>query len=189
MQTRLKIDLSNGIVEVEGDEKLVKDVYTDFKEILLKHKEESIKKSVQRELVEDKGKGAKAPKRKRGKASTRKEKHSLVKSLNLEPKGGTSLKAFYKEKAPSTNMERNAVFTYHLQKNANVEAITPDHIYTCYKHVSERVPGALMQSLLDTASRRGWIDTANTDAIVITIPGENLVERDLPKPTKGRSKT
>lgn len=34
MSTKLKIDLSNGILEVEGDDALVERIYTDFKSVL-----------------------------------------------------------------------------------------------------------------------------------------------------------
>jgi hypothetical protein len=78
-------------------------------------------------------------------------------------------------------MEKNTVFVYYMQKKLNLTGITVDHIYTCYKNGNIRVPGALVQSILDTSNRKGWLNTRRTDDISVTTQGENLVEDDLPR--------
>jgi hypothetical protein len=62
-----------------------------------------------------------------------------------------------------------------------VPAIGVDEVYTCYKHLGEKPPTILNQSLKDTASRKGSIDTSSLDAITVTMTGENLVEHDMPR--------
>ena len=81
-------------------------------------------------------------------------------------------------------METNTVFVYYLEKVLNLSGITVDHIYTCYKAAEQTIPGALAQSLLDTASRKGWLDTSNMSDISLPTGGENLVERVLPRAAK-----
>ena len=70
---------------------------------------------------------------------------------------------------------------YYLQHKIEISTITPDHVFTCYRDVGVKVPAALVQSLRDTANRRGWLDTANTNDLKVTTPGMNYLEHDLPK--------
>jgi hypothetical protein len=110
---------------------------------------------------------------------------SVVKDLNLKKEGTSpSLRDFHAEKSPETFSEQNAVFVYYLNRVKETDTISPSHIFTCYKEVGARVPGAFYQSLLDTSRIKGWIDTANTEQIRITTVGENFVEHDLPKSRK-----
>jgi hypothetical protein len=84
-------------------------------------------------------------------------------------------------------MESNAVFVYYLQKTAKVSGIDFNHVYTCYKDVAARIPSALKQSLIDTASSKGWLNTSSLNNLQLTTGGENFVELDLPR--KGKDKT
>lgn len=58
--------------------------------------------------------------------------------------------------------------------------MTPDHVFTCFKDVGHRTPKNMPQTIRDTASRKGWLDTSERGNIKITNHGENLVEHDLP---------
>jgi hypothetical protein len=178
--TKLHINLSIGTLEVEGEETFVTAVYNDFKAGLLSAaanaKPEEKNTPVERPKVTNEA-PANKPRTKRTKAS-----HSLIKDLDLSTKANpTSLKDFHITKQPASAMECNAVFVYYLQQIAQVPTITLDHVFTCYKEAGVRVPTALKQSLADTASRRGWIDTSSFDDIKIAVRGENFVEHDLPK--------
>lgn len=183
--TKLKIDLVNGLLEVEGEESFVKEIYQDYKEQLSKHSFNG----VPADINGGEGKPNPAPRSsstaKRGRtkeAVKRKESFSIIKDLDLSSKGNKkSLREFFKEKAPSAALGKNAVFVYYLQNEAKITGITIDHIYSCYKDVNERVPEALKQSILDTSSKKGWIDTASMTDIKMSTPGENFVEHDLPR--------
>ena len=107
----------------------------------------------------------------------------LVKNLDLSGKdvGKSSLKEFVTEKAPSTNIERTAVFIYYLQNTLELEDISIDYVFSCYKDVNARLPANLQQNLTDTASSRyGYIEV-NSGKYTVTTIGSNLVEHDLPK--------
>ncbi len=117
-----------------------------------------------------------------GKATAKsKESVSIIKDLDLRPKGETSFKDFYTEKQPSSAMDFNTVATYYLKEICQVDSVTPNHIYTCYKEVGQKPPIAFNQSLRDTASKNGHIDTSNTNDIKIPLRGKTFVEHDLPK--------
>lgn len=181
---KLKIDLKEGLIEVDGDEKFVRDVYEDFKNIVtaeLKTGEETPKKPAAKKRLERKpAKTTEKPKPRKPRRK-KKETFSIAKDLDLSSKTGKkSLRDFYSEKGPANNMENNTVFIYYLEKTAKVEAINIDHVYTCYKNVKVVVPTALKQSLVDTSRRKGWIDTSSTEDMKITTPGENFIEFELP---------
>lgn len=73
---------------------------------------------------------------------------------------------------------------YYLQQILGLEGITLNHVYTCYREVGFKAPDAFGQSLRDTASRTGNLDTSNTNSIKITHRGVMFVEHDLPVPPK-----
>lgn len=105
---------------------------------------------------------------------------SVVRDLDLKKdENGPSLRDFYAQKRPGSFVEHNTLFVFYLNRTKLIEDVTPSHVYTCYKEVGARIPGAFYQSLLDT-SRKGWIDTQNTAKIRVTTVGENFVEHDLP---------
>lgn len=115
------------------------------------------------------------------KTAKKKESFSIVKELDLHPQDKQDLKAFFSEKSPSSALEKTAVFVYYLKNILKTENITPGHLYTCYKYVGVPVPGNLRQNIIDTASRKGTIDTSDMMDIQITTVGENFVEYELPK--------
>lgn len=189
--TKLRIDFQSGILEVEGEESFVKTVYQDYKDKLSLEPaqrevplQETPPKSVKPVRVGAENKQRETGK-KRAKGRAARESFIIVKDLDLSSNDGKkSLRGFYKEKTPSVAMENNAVFVYYLQKIAGISNITPNHVYSCYKDVGARVPTALRQSLLDTSHRKGWIDTASMENILVATPGENFVEHDLPRKDK-----
>ena len=186
MSSRVKIDLQAGTLEMEGSEDFIRDIYRDFKERLLATNAElaprAAKAPTQQDPRVDTPRHSSATKRSAPKSS-REKPLALVKDLDLATKGSrVGLKDFVKKyKVPPGALNWNAVFVYYLSRIAGIDAITNDHIYTCYKHVGQRVPGSFSQSLFDTARKKGWIDTKLTDDIKLTTAGENWVEHDLPE--------
>jgi hypothetical protein len=77
---------------------------------------------------------------------------------------------------------RNLVFLYFLQHNMGIEAITQDHVFTCYRDIPGiKVPVAMRQSLIETDQKRNWIDVADPDDLKVTVHGVNHLEHDMPK--------
>jgi hypothetical protein len=188
--TKLKIDLLNGILEVEGEESFVTKIYDDYK-LKLESRFAQVpaqgpkaSPSVPRAASSSEKKAITPSKSVKKKTNSKGETNKFV-----EIDGGVEtvqeLKAFYEEKSPRNGFERNAVFVYFLQKKKGTTEIGVDHIYSCHKLVEVPVPNALKQNLFDTAHRKHWINTTDMNNIMITTPGENLVEHTLPvKPKK-----
>lgn len=105
----------------------------------------------------------------------------ILKELDLRAKGKKSFSEFFEEKRPSASNEFNSVAVYYLAEILELTGITPNHVYTCYKEATQRLPVAFVQSLRDTAIKNGYIDTADINNIKISIRGKNFVEHDLPK--------
>jgi hypothetical protein len=113
---------------------------------------------------------------------------TIIKNLNLRPKGKISFKDFVAEKRPPANLQKCTVAVYHLQHKLGLKGIGVNHVFTCYKEVGWRVPPNLSNTLSVIASIRGWLDTSNKEDIKTTTHGENLVEHDLPLKLKGSKK-
>jgi hypothetical protein len=180
-QTKIRIDLTQGIIEAEGTEEFVLSIYTDFKEQIQQTpvKQRSQTKT-RRKTIAKKEKGESAKKRK---ISTGKTPPKIIKNLDLSGKGKKfSLKDFYEQYSPKSNFEKNLVFCYYLQQVIEHTPITVDHVFTCYRHIKGiKPPKALAQSLLDTAHHKGWIDTSSLENIEVSIAGINHLEHDLAK--------
>lgn len=123
-------------------------------------------------------KDASDTKKKATKASSNSQTPTLINSLNFHPKDAESLKDFYKKFDAKSNFEKNLIFVHYLQNVIKSNEVGLNHIFSCYKHLGERIPGNLYQSLLDTKTK-GWIDTKNMNKITIPVAGQNYFEHDL----------
>jgi hypothetical protein len=180
MATRLKIDLTQGILEVEGSETFVKNIYHDFKAQFLDE-----------EVVE-----AGKPRRRSRKphlavASTEPTSEVKLPEYNfiqeLDVTAGLdypSLVDFMDSKFPFTNEERNLVFIYYMQDFLKQKPITIDHLFTCYRKAKIRVPLNLEHSLQLTVHQKKWMQLTKTGHISVTSEGKQYLDKQLPKKTK-----
>jgi len=204
----LKIDLTQGILEVEGSESFVKIIYNDFKTHFagIEAVEEDLKpprrtrrrrpkaKEVEQppavpasilEFVTEEDSAQFEPEPVSQKLSPPMPVYTQVEGLDLGPADGRpSLVEFMDAKFPLTNEERNIVFLYYLQHNLKLKSITADHIYTCYRQAKIRVPLNLDNSLRITADQHNWIKTTKTGKMSLTAVGKQYVEKQLPKKVK-----
>jgi hypothetical protein len=185
--TSLKIDLRNGLLEVEGEETFVREIYQNHKESIMKKidlpkKENRLCDELDSiSLPTENVLGKKENIKKVASKRKGKESYKIIKDLDLATKNNReSLKEFYSKKSPANAMEKNTVFVFYLQNKLGIQEISLNHIYTCYVNLNERIPKALRQSLIDTSARKGWINTESLEKITITVHGENLVNHDLP---------
>lgn len=200
MTTKLKIDLTQGILEVEGSETFVKAIYSDFKV----------------HFIGDEAGEMLGSKTRRGRPRSTRTNPEKKSSLAVEPNSSTSSEAetsaepepakpvhrfledlpltagegrgalveFMDLKFPITNEERNLVFLYYMQHILKIKPITVDHIYTCYRAAKIRVPLNLESSLETTVNQRRWIKKTKTGRLSVTPSGKLYVEKQLPKKLK-----
>ncbi len=179
MRFRIKIDLEAGILEVEGTEELVREVFSEFwaKRSESKGPEEgrsSNKRSATTRREEPPMKKV---------STTRSPSRRMEAIKNLDLVGGgkkESLSDMVERLKPKSNFERNLIFVHYVSEVCGIESVTSDHVYTCYYVTAGmKIPAHLRQSLWDTSARRGWLDTASLEDISITTPGINYLEHDM----------
>jgi len=185
--SKLRIDLSQGIVEAEGSDTFVLAVYADFKDRLsFAEKKQTPPPPPAPPAADGSAKKEKAAAPSNGTAKTRKSKKGrdaqvILKDLDLSKGKSGRLKDFYEKYNLKTNYERNLVFVYYMQHELEIENITDNHVFTCYRDVGAKIPKALRQSLIDTSSRNGWLETSDMNNISVATPGVNHLEHDLTK--------
>lgn len=170
--TKLRIDLTQGTLDVEGTERFVKDIYKEFKERL-------------------DGTGTRrkssGPGKKRGRKKTRKSagasKPQLVKDLNLSPQGKQSLKDFYKSFKKLSRNEKFLVYVVYLKDVLKLEQVTADHIFTCMKEVGDKTPATLKQIISNAKAKTGWFQSKSGN-ITYTDAGKKYYESELKKKLK-----
>jgi hypothetical protein len=122
---------------------------------------------------------------KRAKSSSKNKSTAyIIKDLNLTPNGKQSFKSFVEEKQPKSNQEKCTVTVYYLRNELELENVSTNHIFTCYKSIGNWRVTDIYNIVALTASRKGWLDTSDMNNIKLTPHGENLVKFDLPKNSK-----
>ncbi|MDM8527713.1 hypothetical protein QUF58_05805 [Anaerolineales bacterium HSG24] len=197
MTTKLKIDLSQGILEVEGSETFVRNIYNDFKthfvpdaeplpdtQLPPRTRRTKAKKPTVTEPIPDAipvlTQSSPPPKTK-AKPVPSKNDYILLTDLDLTANSDhLGLMEFTDSKFPITNEERNLVFVYYLKETLGLTKVTVDHIFTCYKEVHIRAPVNIENSLDITAHHRHWISIAKSGALTLTRQGKKYVEERLP---------
>jgi len=205
MTTKLKIDLLQGILEVEGTESFVRAIYNDFKVHFIgedaatelttaKRRRRTPRKTAAPPPAAKPGPSQKAPAAPPAappapspepETTAAQPGYAALKDLDLSAQEDrVSLVEFMDAKFPITNEERNLVFLYYLQYLLKSKPITADHVFTCYKAAKIRVPLNLESSLKTTATQRRWIKITKTGRLSVTPSGKLYVEKQLPKKLK-----
>lgn len=189
MTTKLIIDLSRGLIEVEGSEAFVEKIYQDFRAQI------SVNNTPTPKQLPDQHKSTIAPTKStpspqkpkslaaKPKKVTSSASGSFLKELDLSGSGGkASLREYTSRFVFKSNMERNLIFTYYLQHELELDEIGINHIFSCYRNIpGTKIPGNLKQSLYDTSSK-GWIAITSIDnGITVSTAGINHLEHDIPK--------
>jgi hypothetical protein len=182
VQSKLHIDLSQGLVEVEGDVDLVREIYRDLKDHLLSGAPPPgrTQPRTREEAPPPDNNGEGNPKSKR-RSSPRKKADSdsgssgiSADAPRLDKNLDTSkLGAFYGQFEPKTNAEKILIFLKFITEELGQESPNTDQVYTCFKKTGEKIPKAYAQAFYDTSSKHGFIDFRSATDIAVTIAGDN----------------
>ncbi len=184
MTCKLHINLSQGLIEAEGSEEFVLNIYKDFKDKIGTAPHDTRTTGQQKQTPANTI--VKPNNRSKSKSTSNKTKvtskgYTLNKELNLYSEGDNpSLDDFLKDYKTTSNQPRFLLCTHYLKEIKGVEKVGVNELYTCLKHLKIAIPN-IEQGLRDTASRKGWLDTASSssDDIKITVSGENAIAHDL----------
>lgn len=193
MTAKLRIDLTQGVLDIEGDEDFIKEIYADFKERVSEKKIRSTREDVvdddddASDSARAKSVSSKAPRSKRaprrvegenGKSRVGAYKPQVDGNLNL-----ASLAAFYDEAAPASHPEKILVFAIFLRDKLQKPTCNANDIYSCYfsLRAKTKIPQAFVQALRDTQNKGRFIDFNSVDEVSVTITGENHYQQMLTK--------
>lgn len=192
MTAKLRIDVSQGLIDIEGDAALVREIYADFKAHLLsgvRFAQSSLSASTGVDIgaaTTASTQSAAKPRAKRRPVTKKKSANEEIgvgvfaDSPKLDKNLDTSqLVKFYGQFVPKNNSEKILIFLKFLTDILQIEKPNTDHIYTCFKHTSERIPKAFAQAFYDTSTKLGYIDFRSPTDIVITIAGDNHFNHTL----------
>lgn len=188
MNSKLTINLTTGQLEVEGSDEFVKEIYKDFKEMILKGGSNPTfipTASTKRNEVANEKESNSSPKTKAsagGKSKPTKELKMLT-DLNLRPDSKTSLKDFAAKYDMKTAEELTLVIVYYLKEELK-ETVTVNHIFTCYNELDKKIPQYFKQTLSNCKNNKNWIDVDNWNDIKYTVPGMNHMKHDIKKAVK-----
>ena len=184
MHTKLHINLLQGVVDVEGDPELVREVYADFKKKLLNGMGCS---SPPEDATSAEPAMKTKPKRRSAarKKTTTEESGSSINadSPKMDKDLDTSgLAAFYGQFEAKNNSEKILIFLKFLRDKLGIESPNTDQVYTCYEAVNERVPKVFAQAFRDASGRKfGYIDYKSPTELLVTTIGNNHFKLDLKK--------
>lgn len=188
--TKLHINISQGIIDVEGDPELVRAIYDDFKEQLLAGA--TVLPSLRDEFdegrtIEENGKPRAQVKRrlssKKRAASDDAGPTVSADSPRLDKNLDTSgLVALYERYETSNNPQKILVFLKFMNDELGIDNPNTDQFYTCFEKVNARVPKVFSQAFRDASGRNfGFIDYNSATDIKITTVGNNYFKFDLKK--------
>ena len=186
VNTKLTINLREGVIEAEGSEEFVRTVYDDFKERMSKP---IVSPGASKPLLEAPAandansegdeEGTKPSTRKTGKLEV---KRASTYKPKFNPKLDVSaLEAFYDKYMPSSHSEKILIFGIFLRDELKNSPFSADDIFTCYfamKHKTD-APEAFWQAFATMKNRTHFIDYTSQDKIEITIAGDNHFNRKL----------
>lgn len=143
------------------------------------NKKEEIKNSEEPLTISKNKKG-----RKQVRKAQKMSSYSLVNDINLLEDGEPKFLDFCKELSDNISNEKyNAVCVYYFEKVLNLDIITLNHIYTCYKIAGKDYKN-LSATVSNSKNRGKYICDKEPNNFRITQAGQKLVEIDLRKEDK-----
>ena len=203
-EAKFKIDVKQGVVELEGSETFVDKHLDKFEEIFTSAIKQTMTQGIIHSITDDNVPALQQnsePKSNVSKLELAKannnnnnnnNKHATKQSPNLPPipvdlKANVKkvgLREFYTEKNPSNHYENTVVFVYYLTKINKQTEVKYGEILSCYEEVGEKKP-SITDIIKNTIRYKGWLEPGSSKFITrLTISGENFVKFDLPQQKK-----
>lgn len=188
---KLHIDMSQGVISIEGDPNLIREIYADFKDRLVTSAQKpdgAVRPPPHPPAAQTEPESK--PKAK-PRAPARKKRHDAVENSSginsnapkLDKSIDTSgLAAFYGRYEPKNNAEKILIFSKFLSDELGLEEPNTDQVYTLFKKSGEKIPKAFAQAFHDAGSKHGFIDfDGPSGTIKGTIVGDNHFNHDIKK--------
>jgi hypothetical protein len=203
-EAKFKINIKEGIVEIEGNEPFVERHVDKFEEICKTAIEDAMAKRIDDVSHNE---GIYSPMRQINRKELRitsplstvkaNNKHSIKQSLTLLPipvdlktnENKIGLREFYNQKRPANHYEKTVVFVYYLTKLNKQLQVKFGEILSCYEEVDEKKP-SVIDIVKNSIRYKGWLEQGSDKFTTrLTISGENFVKFDLPQNNKDPTET
>jgi len=125
--------------------------------------------------------GFSGPRRKRGDGDPKDRNAgiSLVGDIDFVPSGKPSLKDFFGEKNPGSDMDQVLVLCHFLQHTLKYPKFGPGHILSGFRHIGKPVPKDLKGTIRNMRREKVWLNFTDIEHIRLSTEGDNRVEHDL----------
>lgn len=199
---KLHINLVQGILDVEGDVELVREVYRDYRDRLIVKPAELQPKATERaspeadsggdvaatpgfkesEIVKRKRKPSSGKVAKEGSSGISSYKPSLVKDLDTK-----DIRTFLAAFEPKNHHDNIVLFTMYLE-GKDISPASFNQIYTCYRDAQIKTPVAFTQAFIDArGNKKGFIEFTDPTNVTLTERGRNHgqfggIKRKNPEP-------
>ncbi len=106
--------------------------------------------------------------------------------VDFYPSDKSSLKGFFDEKCPRTDMDKALVLCYYLQETLELPQFGPGHVLAGFREVDKAVPVDLKQTLRNmrgnTKRGKAWLNFTDIEKIQLSTGGINRVLHQLNTP-------
>jgi hypothetical protein len=194
-EAKFKINVKEGVVELEGKENFVDKHLDKFEELFKSAIREIMAQGVEYNLASNEASAL--PQRNIEKSfdisrpelskAHNNNKHTTKQSLPPVPvdlkakENKIGLREFYAEKKPINHYEKTAVFVYYITKVNKQAEIKYGEILSCYEEVGEKKP-SITDIIKNSIRYKGWLEWGSDKFTTrLTISGENFVKFDLPQ--------
>ena len=194
-EAKFKINVKEGVVELEGKESFVDKHLDKFEELFKSAIRETMAQGVEYTLASNEASAL--PQRNIEKSfdisrpelskAHNNNKHTTKQSLPPVPvdlkakENKIGLREFYAEKKPVNHYEKTAVFVYYITKVNKQAEVKYGEILSCYEEVGEKKP-SITDIIKNSIRYKGWLEWGSDKFTTrLTISGENFVKFDLPQ--------
>ena len=195
IQAKFKINIKEGIIEIEGSDTFVERHLEKFEETcksaiqeVVSRRVRDIQKSDGKYMLEENPRPQEFTRMATAHSIKATSKHLNRPHIPLPPTpvdlkenhNKMGLREFYNQKRPSNHYEKTAVFVYYLIKFNKQSEVKFGEILSCYDEVDEKKP-SIIDIVKNSIRYKGWLGQGSHKfATVLTISGENFVRFDLP---------
>jgi hypothetical protein len=199
LPAKFKINVREGVLELEGEENFVNKHLEKFEDIFKYAIKEVMKKEFENSFPSNKSSAIvtssdiekrfyqkdSPPVMSKSRSNSKQAKTSVtLPPIPVDLKSNVNkigLREFFATKKPSNHYEKATLFVYYLTKfNKEVE-VKYGEILSCYEEVEEKKP-SIVDIIKNSIRYKGWLEQG-TDKYTtrLTISGENFVKFDLPQ--------
>jgi len=190
MNCKLHINVNQGEIVAEGPEVFVMQVYQDFKDKLRfspagqvsgdsdPKNETGDQQGETQKQISNKNTKPSAPKKQSNPSA--KSQLQVVSEFSSGEQGKRFLAETKKYEIPKSHQKKVTLFVY-IMKQIGVKNISVNHVFTCYRLLTEKTPLNLQQAIIDAKNKNMWVVNDSWLDLKTHHKGDEMVEHDLIK--------